>query len=679
MNLQKLIISNFRCYGKEPTVIEFDEITGLIGHNSSGKTALIVALMRMFGDKVSERSVVRGDFHIPSNVKLEDVTQNDLYIEAFFSFESLEAYTEDSNDVPIYFKHLVVAESGGKPFIRIRLEATWEKNFSLDGIIDSEIYFVHTNLDQIDESKKIKATRRLLEPIKLIYIPAIRQPHEQLKNVSGTIMYRLLNSIKWSDEVKDNVKTKTEEVEEIFAQQEAVQILALSLQSQWQSYHKDKRYSNTSINFSATELDTILKRVEVSFSPSELPRNYKIEELGDGLRSLFYLSLVDTMLDIEQQIIGEIKEKAESKNFDLELPAITILAMEEPENHISPQLLGRVMEKLKNISDKLNSQIIVTSHSPSIVKRVDPVSIRHFRICPDKDCTQVNKLSLPEETAEICKYVKEAIIAYPELYFAKVVILGEGDSEQIIIPKMLELKGVSIDSSEVSIVPLGGRHVNHFWKLLNKLDIPHITLLDLDRERAGGGWGRIKYVLKQLLENGYDKNVVLKIGESVLGDDELETMHTKELENQEDVDVLNLWISHLECYGLYFSSPLDIDFSMLTTFKDKYINILKENEGPRVAGFGTIRNPEKNKEGFQDAIDLKRKKAIGATLKEEGGDGKTFTNEEKELMIWYTYFFLNRGKPTTHRELFATNENIKYEDFPQCLRKFVDSIEKKIK
>ena len=41
--------------------------------------------------------------------------------------------------------------------------------------------------------------------------------------------------------------------------------------------------------------------------------------------------------------------------------------------------------------------------------------------------------------------------------------------------------------------PISGRHVNHFWRLLNDLEIPFITLLDLDRERDGGGWGRIKY------------------------------------------------------------------------------------------------------------------------------------------------------------------------------------------
>lgn len=57
---------------------------------------------------------------------------------------------------------------------------------------------------------------------------------------------------------------------------------------------------------------------------------------------------------------------------------LTIVAVEEPENHISPHLLGRIVEKLNIISKKENSQIILTSHSPAIVKRVAPTNIRYF-------------------------------------------------------------------------------------------------------------------------------------------------------------------------------------------------------------------------------------------------------------------------------------------------------------
>ena len=173
-------------------------------------------------------------------------------------------------------------------------------------------------------------------------------------------------------------------------------------------------------------------------------------------------------------------------------PVLTIIALEEPENHIAPHLIGRLVSNLKSIALKSNAQTILTSHSTAVIKRFEPRNLRYFRIDEKDFTTKVRSITLPDEEklAEQYKFIKEAVKAYPELYFAKLVILGEGDSEEIILPKILDAKNKNIDLSGISLVPLGGRHVNHFWRLLSDLKIPCITLLDLDRERDGGGWAR---------------------------------------------------------------------------------------------------------------------------------------------------------------------------------------------
>lgn len=96
----------------------------------------------------------------------------------------------------------------------------------------------------------------------------------------------------------------------------------------------------------------------------------------------------------------------------------------------------------------------------------------------------------------------------------------------------------------------------------------------MDRERDGGGWGRIQYVLKQLIANGYDRNV-------------------KDIKN---------------------------------------------------------------------------------TLKEEGGDGHTYSPEQQKLMVWYTYFFLNRGKPSTHIAALSqlSDEELK-ENVPPVLQRLIET------
>lgn len=674
MQLTKIILSNYRCFGKEPTNIEINNLTGFIGRNSSGKTALLSALMKLFGEKSSDRIIERSDFHIPESIDPDSVTNSELYIEAQFMFPELER-EEDNASVPIFFKNMLVRETDGKLYLRIRLEANWEKSSNPEGSIDTNVYYITSSTEEISIEDKRNVKRHDLDQIKMIYVPAIRKPDEQLKNVSGTIISRLLNGISWSEQTKEKIKTKVSETEEIFFEEKGVEALKKSLENQWNSYYRDIRYSYPKINFNSTNLETILKKVEVTFSPTGTHRDYRVEELGDGLRSLFYLSLVNTFLEIEGEILESINEVKKDK-FTLIPPVLTIVAVEEPENHISPHLLGRVVEKLKLISTKENSQTILTSHSPAIVKRVEPTNIRYFRICKEHECTKVNSIILPDEEreAEQFKFVKEAVIAYPELYFAKLVVLGEGDSEEIIIKKMIELKNESVDSSEISIVPLGGRYVNHFWRLLNDLEIPFITLLDLDRERDGGGWGRIKYAIQQLIKIGRDKNSLLKTSKGILTDEELKNMHTWDVAKTGN---MSEWIECLKSYDVYFSTPLDIDFAMLQSFKDKYISALTSSESPRIKSHGRIQDIVIN-EDTEDELKVAYKARIDSdirsTLKQEGGDGSTYTEQEKELMIWYSYFFLRRGKPTTHLSLFSNNTNIDFESFPDCLKDFISRV-----
>lgn len=678
MKLTKIILSNYRCFGKEPTTIEINNLTGFIGHNSSGKTALLSALMKLFGEKSSDRIIERSDFHIPESINPDGVTKNELYVEAQFEFPELEG-DRDSVSIPVFFKNMVVSEIGGKPYLRIRLEASWEKSSNPEGSIDSNIYYITSTKEEINPEDKRSIKRYDLDQIKMIYVPAIRKPDEQLKNVSGTIISRLLNGISWSEQTKAKIKTKVSETEEIFFEEKGVESLKESLETQWNSYYKDIRYSNPKINFNSTDLETILKKVEVTFSPTETHREYHVEELGDGLRSLFYLSLVNTFLEIEEEILESINDDKEEDIFTLIPPVLTIVAVEEPENHISPHLLGRIVEKLNIISKKENSQIILTSHSPAIVKRVAPTNIRYFRICKEHECTKVKSIILPDEEkeAEQFKFVKDAVVAYPELYFAKLVVLGEGDSEEIIIKKMIELKEKSVDSSEISIVPLGGRHVNHFWRLLKDLEIPFITLLDLDRERDGGGWGRIKYAIQQLIKVGYDKNTLLTTTEEIVSDQNFENMHNWDVNKTE---TMARWIKMLKKYDVYFSYPLDIDFAMLQCFKDRYISALTSREGPNIKGYGKIQDiviNEDTEEGIKNVYKARIASDIKSTLKQEGGDGSTYTDEEKELMIWYSYFFLGRGKPTTHLSLFSNNTDIDFESFPECLKEFINRVVKK--
>lgn len=686
MKLSKLKLHNYRCFGNNEQIIPIENITALIGNNSSGKTAALLALNCLFSNNSSDRILKRSDFHLPKDMKPEDLESQELYIEAVLTFDELENGEEGTSSVPPFFKSLVVDMPDGTPYLRIRLEATWEKSSNVEGAIESKIYYITCpEGEEITDEFKSPANRKDLDRIRVIYVPAVRDPSKQLKNVSGTMMYQIMNSINWSATTQDKVKSKIQELNDQFLEERGVSILGTSIHTQWETYDSDMRYSNAQLRFNSTDIDSSIKKSEVVFLPTITGKECTIDDMSDGLRSLFYISLVDSILDVESKIQQEIVLDPEHVSFNHKPPILTIIALEEPENHIAPHLIGKLVSNLKKIASKSNAQTVLTSHSTAIIKRFDPEKLRYFRLDVNDCATRVCSITLPdkEKMAEQYKFIKEAVKAYPELYFAKLVILGEGDSEEITLPKIWNAKNENIDTSGISIVPLGGRHVNHFWRLLNDLRIPYITLLDLDKEREGGGWGRIKYVLEQLIQNGYDKNTLLQTSKGILSDKDFEGMHNWDINNSE---VIQSWMDMLEQYNVFFSAPLDIDFLMLEYYGDIYKSLLNEKEGPRLM---VDENGQKQQKFIIDIefsgtyypeYEARVTNDVHHALKDCGGNGKTYSEFQKKLMVWYTYFFLNRGKPSTHIEAFSKiSDGMLVSDMPPVFKRLVYDAEKALK
>lgn len=657
MKLVKLTLENYRSFGPEPTSINISDLTALIGTNSVGKTTVLSAIIKLFGESTN---IKRSDFHLLNNQTPEEVESNYFKLEAKFEFFK-ENGDPDDYGIPIYFENFIVSEKGGNPYIRIQLHATWQKSYDPEGSVDYRYYYIQCSEGENSEEHLKPINAHDKSKIKVIYVPAVRNPSDQLKNASGTILWRILKQINWKESDKEAIKEKIDLLDTQVANQRGISTVKSIIADQWKNYHNDQRYSNANIKFGSNDLESILKKLDVEFTPSHREKAFKVSDLGDGLKSLFYLTLIDSLLELENKAIEEITSEVteEGRILNIDPPAITLVLVEEPENHVSPHLLGKVIKNLKSLGDKPNAQIIITSHSPSIIKRIDPNQIRHLRIEKNYSKTVVKEVLLPPKDDEAFKFVKEAVKAYPELYFSSLVILGEGDSEEILLPKFLTLYNNNLDSIGISVVPLGGRHVNHFWRLLTQLAIPFITLLDLDRERDGGGWGRIKYALKQLIENGVDRDKLLRLKNGqILETQYLEKMHERSLD-EKGLENLAIWINLLERYNVYFSNPIDIDFMMIENFLDEYLMILKHNEGPLLAiddktnkRIHKLSTDDKNTAAYLDRIN----DSVRKTLKENGGNGDTYTKEQKELMIWYNYFFLTRGKPVTHLQALSLIE-----------------------
>ncbi|MGY4173476.1 ATP-dependent nuclease [Bradyrhizobium sp. USDA 4529] len=178
---------------------------------------------------------------------------------------------------------------------------------------------------------------------------------------------------------------------------------------------------------------------------------------------------------------------AAARSDDLRIPALSVFAIEEPENHLSPYYLARIVRQVRSIVGGDTAQALLTSHAPAVLSRVEPPEVRYCRCYDSTRETHVTAIELPKDDEEAGKFVRGAMLAFPELYFARFVILVEGDSERVVLPRLAQAEGLLVDPSFVAIVPLGGRHVQYFWTLLEDLSIPYATLLDLDVGRKGGG------------------------------------------------------------------------------------------------------------------------------------------------------------------------------------------------
>lgn len=654
MYIDSITLENFQSF-REKTTIALPKLTAFVGSNGTGKTAILLALTRLFGIDNSMRTICSNDFYVPMSERLEDQDERKLSIEVTLKFPELENDT-DTDAIAETFRHMIIDAPGVTPYCRIVLEATWYKTTIPGGDVEQKIFWILSGSDEITEDQKqlLKSFER--SKIQVHYIPASRDPYKQLKHTAGSIMFQLLRSVQWAEETKEHFATFVQSMKDTFQSETGVATMQSSFTNHWQRLFTSEMYQTVNINPVDSTFEKILSKIEVSFTPTPGGNEESIERLSDGMKSLFYFTLICSVFDLENKILSD-----DSLGINRDImnpPLLSIFAIEEPENHLAPHYIGRILKLYREIIETNRAQVLVTSHSPSIMKRIEPEEVRYLKLRPDRS-SKVSKIELPNDASEALKYVKEAIKAYPELYFSKLVVLGEGDSEEIIIPKIAEAFEMSLDESFVSMVPLGGRFVNHFWKLLNQLEIPHITLLDYDRERGGGGWGRIKYVLNQLLENGKDRNDLI----GTMSDDNLNDMHN----STPDEHVESQWIDHLKRYDVFFSHPIDIDFMMLEKFPTRYMDLAPENGGPNIPEIAHAR------------YESKTKQAIASVLKKDADDINLANYTEHEYYYWYRYLFLGRGKPTSHLEALT---GIPLPDLrvncPSVLQEVVEKIHQKL-
>ncbi len=624
MKIERVELKGFKCFGLDGAAIALDDgVTALVGANGAGKTALLQALSRLFGVTALQRRVVARDFHLPPD-RQELQSGDHFSIDVVLSFPELAGVSADefSDAVPEFFLQMMASGPGEPLTARIMLVATWTDDGTPGGNVDEDVRWIPTLGDEYewDQCQKVQAVQR--GTIQLVYVPAMRNVHEQ---VTALLKGRLWQAAKWSEEFRQCSAASAQEIQEAFQDEDPAKFVLERLEARWKQVHEADTDTTPILRLVESRFEEFVRRADFAFFPDEAGQERPLADLSDGQRSLFHIALTAATLEVERDAFTLPHDESAFDQERLRRAHLTLLAIEEPENSLSPFFLSRIITQARDIGELDAAQVLLSSHSAAILSRIEPEEVRYFRLDRATRTSTIRALTLPQDDEEASRYVRLAVRAYPELYFARFVVLGEGDSEQLVIPRIAEAMGVAFDPSFVPIVPLGGRHVTHFWRLLNDLQIPYSTLLDFDIGRAHGGANMIRSVNEKLIEvdRGLADTIAALMGDIDLAD--LDELEDEDLwVNYED----NEWLKAMEEQAVFFSDPLDLDFSMLEAFPDAY-------QHPNPGGTGP---------GTSDVALVNAKKA---TLKKQG-DATLYADDYDDEFRWYPYLFLNRSKPETH-------------------------------
>lgn len=624
MKIDYVSIKNFRCFGPAESKINLEgDVTAFVGGNGTGKTAVFQALSRLFGITPAQRTVRRRDFHLPAD-QPELKPGATIAIEVLFGFPELEGVNEDEAEaaVPEFFLQMAASAPGAPLKARMRLQATWTDDGTPDGNIDEDLRWITTLNDDFEwaDCNRVQAVER--GSVQLIYVPAARDAAGQ---VTALLKSRLWQAAKWSNRFRTRSAASARRIQRQFEREGPAQFVIERLSKRWKQLYEADTDTTPILRLVESRLEELVRKAEFAFFPDEGGQEHALAELSDGQRSLFHIALTAATLEVEKDVFAQPVDESLFDQEKLKRISLTFLAVEEPENSVSPFFLSRIVTQAREIGGLASAQVALSSHSPAILSRIQPSEVRYFQLNRDLRRADVRQLTLPEDDAEASQYVRLAIRAHPELYFARFVILGEGESERIVIPRVAQSLGVQLDPSFVPIVPLGGRYVGHFWRLLNDLRIPHATLLDLDLGRRHGGAALIANVVAKLGEIGNDLEDNLLVQDGTVDPAEVHAIEDSELLREGNN---HNWLRALRDERVFFSFPLDVDFAMLRAFPDAYQQPKPGGQGPR---------------GDADAI--RDKKLV--TLK-TGGSPELYEDSYVDEFKWYPYLFLNRSKPETH-------------------------------
>ena len=315
----------------------------------------------------------------------------------------------------------------------------------------------------LDQTKQVDWY--FLRMLKMEFLDALRDAQKELiANNESKLLFKILNNRDKSkfDKIKDSLKeldVKVDDNDELKIVKEEISEMLKKM-----SLEQTEDQNKIGFRFSSLEHTEILKKLAIEYgvNPISIDRN------GLGRNNVLFMSLILSHLT--------------SDAIKMQNVFFRVVGIEEPEAHLHPHLQEHLAT---NIATEANEemQIILTSHSTHITSKLDlentVVLYHHEKTNEVKshfilDGLENVKERVDKETKEHKRYLSRYLDATKStLLFGRKMILVEGISEQILIPRFFELYTKKLVTEEKTLQKIGCTLVNvnsvafsHFLELV---------------------------------------------------------------------------------------------------------------------------------------------------------------------------------------------------------------------
>ncbi|MCW7471763.1 ATP-dependent nuclease [Leptospira kanakyensis] len=519
MIIKSVSIKNFKTFDTNGITVTLNDMTALVGENSSGKSNVLEALDIFFNyskGKIKKESFHHEDFSNPIEIeiifnKLNKDEKEKFSLHLGDDNESLtitqiisnqmEEQDEDSEDSEnqesVTELNIVESKHGtkwsvpeeydwlnclDKPPAKAKLTAWWKSNLTI-GELDIKSFFKGGLPSQEEYQNQI---RKLWDEGKLprkkfvgdskvlgwsgilkgnlpkyFYIPALKNIIDDLK-VSKTSPFGTIISF-LTNEIGNNVKEELENKTKLFINEVISTIDLVDGKSKIEQINRDLNQNigigidcELNLQFTPPKIDDLI--IPKLFGNDGF--NSELVHKGHGMQRLAIFALLRTYY--------QYKNKAgTSNNF--------IIGIEEPEIYLHPPLKRATYSFLRTLSES-GTQILYTTHDSYFLKVETFEEIRIFRKEKYKTSsdtrikTEINQFSISEliefyKKKYNIKNLSELSLKHRfyhicdesknEGFFSKKVILIEGETEKYALPIYFKNMGFDLDINKISIISAG--------------------------------------------------------------------------------------------------------------------------------------------------------------------------------------------------------------------------------